>query len=118
MASTFSAKSCLDDQELDDYANVVFHEGAIEQGDGFIVFRKRYSRRVLKALDEDSGTGPDQIYARVLRRCRDALEMPITSLAKVIFKEGRWPVNWRLRWLHPLYNKKSKADRGNYNVCT
>ena len=72
--------------------------------------RRRYARRVLKDLDEHSSTGPDKISARVLRRCRDALEIPITLLARVIFNEGRWPACWRLHWVHPLYKKKSKAD--------
>ena len=114
LASTFAAKSHLDDREFNDYATISFNEGAAEQGDDFIPIRRRYTRRVLKELDEHSSTGPDKISARVLRRCRDALEIPITLLARVIFNEGRWPACWRLHWVHPLYKKKSRADPGNY----
>ena len=91
-----------------------FYEGAAEQGDDFIPIRKRYTRRVFTELDEHSRIDPANISVRVLRRCRDALEIPITLLARVIFNEGRWPACWRLHWVHPLYKKKSRADPRNY----
>ena len=36
--TTFAAKSCLDNQELNDFAIVMFHEDAVEQGDGLYQF--------------------------------------------------------------------------------
>ena len=65
-------------------------------------------------MDEHSGTGPDQIAARVLRQCRDALEVPVLLLARVIFNQGRWPSIWRTHWVHPIYKKKSRANVRNY----
>ena len=65
-------------------------------------------------MDEYSGTGPDGIAARVFRRCRDVLELPILSLARVVFNTARWPNTWRFHWIHPIYKKKSKADPKNY----
>ena len=112
LAETFANKS------RNDPAVNVFSElqgpSDVSQGNGFLPIRKRYVRRVLTGLDEHSGTGPDGISSRILRQCRDALELPVLLLARVIVNQGRWPRTWRMHWVHPLYKKKSRADSRNY----
>ena len=51
------------------------------QTGNFMPVRRRYVRSCLKSLDENSGTGPDGIAARVLYRCRAELELPILLLS-------------------------------------
>ena len=113
LATKFADKSRLDDVVRNDFSDEFASLGE-RRSDGFIPIRLRYVRKVLKKLDENSGTGPDRIAARVLRRCRDELEVPILLLARVIFNQGRWPNVWRFHWIHPLYKKKSRADAKNY----
>ncbi len=112
LADTFATKSRLDDEQTNDYSDII-PEAVAPQG-GSARIRRRYVRRALKNLDEASATGPDGIASRVLRRCRSALELPIYLLAKSVFDNGRWPDVWRLHWIHPLYKKKSRADPNNY----
>ena len=50
----------------------------------------------------------------MLRNCRLELEVPITMLARIVFNQGRWPVIWRMHWIHPLHKRNSKADPNNY----
>ena len=86
LAETFAKKCSLDDEEINTFL-ALFPSNDISQSDGFIAIRRRYARAVLKKLDEYSGTGPDGIAARVFRRCRDVLELPILSLARVVFNK-------------------------------
>ena len=72
LADIFLEKSRLEDEVGNDFSEVVASTGEV-QGCGFLPIRRRYVRRVLKQLDEHSGTGPDGISARVLRECRSAL---------------------------------------------
>ena len=113
LADIFEKKSRLDDEIANEFS-AVGTSTEVSQDGGFIPIRRRYVRRVLSQLDIHSGTGPDGISARVLHQCRDALELPVLLLARVIFNEGRWPIIWRTHWIHPLFKRKSRADGNNY----
>ncbi len=112
-SEVFASKSSLDDAEENEFSEILEMDN-VKMGNGFLAIRRRYVRSVLKGLNENSGTGPDLLASRVLRRCRSALELPILLLARVIVASGRWPQTWRLHWVVPLYKKKSKADAANY----
>ena len=112
-ADVFEAKSKLDDAEVND-SSAMSRLDSLTMGDGFLPVRRRYARSILKDLKENSGTGPDLLAARVLRRCRSVLEVPLTLLARAMLSEGRWPDVWRLHWVQPLHRKKSRADASNY----
>ena len=70
--------------------------------------------KVLKNLDEHSGTGPDRLPARILKSCASELALPVTLLARKLLVEGRWPSCWRTHWVHAIHNHKSRADANNY----
>eukprot|EP00969_Alexandrium_andersonii_P240333 10609594-Alexandrium_andersonii.AAC.1 len=57
----------------------------------FLVLRTRASSKVLLALREDSGAGPDLLPARVLRRCSDELAVPVCKLCRRILHHSAWP---------------------------
>jgi len=112
LAETFAGKAELDDEERNDFTMKIMRRPVSDKQ--FVPIRRRYARSVLKKLDENSGTGPDGISARVFRRCCDDLVAPVTELARIVFNQGRWPDSWRLHWIHPIYKKKSRADPRNY----
>ena len=74
------------------------------------------SLKVLKLLDPGSGTGPDELPARILKECAEELALPITILVMRILAHGKWPNIWRVHWIIPLYKRaavyKSKNYRG------
>ena len=113
LADIFEKKSCLDDEVVNEFSAVGASTGATQDA-GFIPIRRRYVRRVLSQLDIHSGTGPDGISARVLHHCREALEVPVLLLARVVFNEDRGPIIWLTHWIHQLFKKKSRADGNNY----
>ena len=50
---------------------------------------------ILKAIDEDNATGPDQLPGRILKACAAELAVPITILAQKMLSGGEWPDCWR-----------------------
>ena len=84
------------------------------QMSGFLPIRARNVAATLRGLREDSGTGPDGLSARILKRCHSVLALPVAFLARTILREGRWPRCWTLHWLFPLHKRKAKSDAKNY----
>ena len=61
------------------------------QMSGFLPIRARNVAATLRGLREDSGTGPDGLSARILKRCHSVLALPVAFLTRAILREGRWP---------------------------
>ena len=93
------------------------HEEQEEQ-QGFLRLRVRTLHKILKSLDEHSGTGPDRRPARILKRCAAELALPVTLIARKLLAEGRWPLCWRTHWVHEIRKRKSRADAKNYKEFT
>ena len=70
----------------------------------------------MNELDVDSGTGPDDLPARILKMCAAQLGRPIAILTTRIIATGVWPESWKLHWVAPLFKRaavfKSKNYRG------
>ena len=79
----------------------------------FNVIRKRAAHRELAKLRLDQATGPDLIAAALLRRLAKELAVPVTLIARTVFREG-WPALWRVHWLIPLFKKGSVYDPSKY----
>ena len=110
-AEVLSNKYVLCDPIVNEYSPI--HDIEAKQS-GFLPIRKRCVQKILQALSEDSGSGPDKIPTKVLKRCAVALALPIAILCRIILAEGVWPTLWRIHWLFPLHKKKSRSDPSNY----
>ena len=111
LSETFAHKSELPDRVYNEYSPIQASEVSLPR---FLRIRVRDVRKILRNLDETSGTGPDGLPAIILRRCGDELALPITLLSRMCLTNGCWPSCWRLHWIHPLHKRKSKADPNNY----
>ncbi len=111
LAKTFFDKARLPPAESNEFTPIEPNPSSLS---GFLRLRVRAVRKILKDLDETSGTGPDALPAIILRRCAGQLALPITLLARLSLREGRWPFCWRRHWVHPLHKRKSKADPRHY----
>ena len=111
-AKTFRDKSALPPPRGNEYNDVA--DNVSRQMSGFLPIRQRHVQRILQNLREDSATGPDELPARILKRCAKVLALPITMLARQLLQSGVWPKGWKLHWVFPLHKKKSRADAGNY----
>ena len=111
LSQTFAAKSELPPLETNEFTRIVACGSSLNR---FLRLRVRAVTKILKDLDESSGTGPDALPAIILRRCASELSLPIALLARKCLNEGRWPNVWRRHWVHPLHKRKSKAVPQNY----
>ena len=112
LASTFREKSQLPPEHTNQYTELK-HEQRDPQT-GFLRLRVRTVLKLLKDLDENSGTGPDRLPARILKRCAAELALPVTLLSRKLLADGRWPDCWRTHWVHAIHKRKSRADAKNY----
>ena len=112
LASTFREKSRLPAESTNHFSEL--HSSQREPQHGFLRLRVRTVLKLLRNLDEHSGTGPDRLPARILKRCATELALPVTLLTRKLLAEGRWPQCWRTHWVHAIHKRKSRADARNY----
>ena len=62
-------------------------------------------KRHLQELKEDKATGPDLLSAKLLKKCAGELAVPVAKLTRSILSTGKWPIEWRVHWIVPLYKK-------------
>ena len=70
--------------------------------------------RVLKAINPDSATGPDQLPGCILKACATQLARPLSLLVKRIIATRTWPDAWRVHWVVPIHKRKATTDAHNY----
>ena len=63
----------------------------------------------MKQLREDSGTGPDLLAAKILKKCADELAKPVALLVRIILDTGCWPMCWKLHWIYPLHKRGARS---------
>ncbi len=112
LSDTFMEKSRLPAESPNEFSALPPGAGATR--DTFLPVRTRDVERQLKRLKVDSATGPDEIAARVLKRCHHELAYPITLVIRRMLSEGRWPLCWRFHNIVPLHKKKARSDPKNY----
>ena len=88
--------------------------GADDFEQGFLLVRSRWTRRILKQLNENSATGPDGLPSMVLKICANELTHPVTKLLRMMLTQGRWPLLWRIHWMLPLYKRKARSSPTKY----
>ena len=113
LASTFKEKARLPPSTTNAYSTLHGHPDGAQQS-GFLRIRVRTVHKLLRSLDEHSGTGPDRLPARILKACAAELALPMTLLARKLLTEARWPSCWRTHWIHALHKRKSRADPRHY----
>ena len=68
----------------------------------------------LRALREESATGPDLIPTRVLKWCEKTLAVPVHKLLMRLSDEGQWPAVWITHWIVPIYKRSAAWSPKNY----
>ena len=108
----FSGKFTLQPAVLNEYTDLAPCCG--RKMSGFLPIRKRVVMKSLSSLRDDSGTGPDKLPARILKKCAAVLAVAVALLARIILRDGVWPNLWKHHWLFPLFKRKSRAEPSNY----
>ena len=110
-ATTFASKFQMPDSEENEHS-LIEQRGTAMNKLGILTLHA--AEQMLKQLDTDSATGPDELPTRIMRECASALAGPVLMLANQILRAGRWPEMWLRHWIVPLYKKKAVFDPNNY----
>ena len=73
-----------------------------------IAFKIKDVRKLLRNLQSDKATGPDEIPARVLEECSAELARPLSLLFEFCFSKGVFPANRRLH-LSSLFTREIQS---------
>jgi hypothetical protein len=111
LAATFTGKNIIPEPCVNDYTDVDRNPRAQK---GLRQVTEQVALKTLEMLDENSGTGPDLLPARILKTGAKELAIPIMMLALLILNSGEWPESWREHWLVPIYKRAAVFEPGNY----
>ena len=73
--------------------------------DGFVAFRSRTTKRLLKQLNERKATGHDMISAAIFKKMHACIAVPFTRVVRRLFYEGCWPKVWQYHIIVPFFEK-------------
>ena len=70
--------------------------------------------KVIKNLDISKATGPDGISNAILKRTADAIARPLCILFNKSLAWGKFPSDWKIAHLTPIFKSNNKQDHTNY----
>ena len=70
--------------------------------------------KLLKSLNLNKASGPDNIAARVLKECASTLSPVIADFYQQTLDEGEVPADWKQQRINPIFKKVSWTDPANY----
>ena len=68
--------------------------------------------KVAKEIDRlkpNKSPGPDEVFARVLKQCKEELSQPLTKLFNQSLNEGVVPDSWKTANVVPIFKKGDKS---------
>ena len=69
---------------------------------------------ILRGLDAQKATGPDNVSPHVLKHCARELAAPLTAVFSACLRENTWPSVWKEARVVPVHKKSSRSDPKNY----
>ena len=87
-------------KEVDKLSNIVIHREVIS--------------REIDRLKKTKSLGPDNIFPRILKECREELVKPIAMISRKFLDTGVVPRLWRQANVVPIFKKEDKAKSSNY----
>ena len=75
---------------------------------------KKGVTNLLKNINENKATGPDQIPGKLLKICAEELTDVFTIFFQNSLEQGKIPDNWKLAHIFPLFKKGDKTNVENY----
>ena len=79
-----------------------------------ILVSKRGVLQLLKSIDGNKATGPDQIPGKLLKTCANELAGVFAILFQASLDQGIVPDDWKLALISPLFKKADKNNVENY----
>ena len=111
LAKTFRGKCKIPDRELNAYS-AILPTGHVQ--DTFLFPTDDRAFKELSDLRENSGTGPDECPAKILKVCAKELAPAVAILTTRIIACMIWPECWKQHWICPIFKKNAVFQPANY----
>jgi len=111
LKDTFTNKWHLPEAVENEYSAL---PSALVPPETFVPVRWRAAYTVLRQLARQSATGPDFLPTYILKMLSREIASPFSKLARRIIATGTWPSLWRVHWVCPIHQKRSKAQPEHY----
>ena len=72
----------------------------------------------LNRLHPKKAAGHDNITTRELKLISGDISLCLLSICKQSYLEGKFPTNWKICKLKPIYESEERIERGNYRPLT
>ena len=69
---------------------------------------------LLKSINVNKATGPDNIPGRLLKIAADILSPSLTEIFNRSLSKGIYPSDWKMTKVLPIFKNGEKCDRSNY----
>ena len=112
LPGAFLRKSQLPGEYLNEF--LALPDGHPVPPDDFLAVREKKVRQQLKRLKVEKATGPNEVSARVLKKCADSPARPLTFIIRLVLQTSRRPSCERFHHTAPLYKKKARSDPNSY----
>ena len=114
-------------RELNNYFLSVFSQEADEELEPEQIFRgiennkltdigisKEIVCKEIGRLKKNKSPGPDDIFPRIIKECREVLSEPLAKIFRKSLDTGIVPKLWRQANVVPIFKKGDKAESSNY----
>ena len=68
----------------------------------------------LKSLNPNKSPGPDEIHPLLLKECAQDLSTSLCTLFNLSLRQGKYPSEWKLANISPVFKKGSRSLVSNY----
>jgi hypothetical protein len=106
----FAAKATVPEPEAETVAPPSRTHARIHR----IRFHVKHVRKQLLRLDTSKALGLDGISGMLLKYCANELCYPLTRLFQLSFDVGKFPGNWKIAKIVPIFKKGRRDDPKNY----
>ena len=114
LASHFAAKMQVDEPNRNPPSVPLKTKKKLSQ----CLTNKSQVEKLLKALDVNKATGPDNVSPRILKKCATQLAEPLARLFNFCFRHRTWPKIWKKARMVACHKKKSRTSVTNYRpIC-
>ncbi|KAK8741933.1 hypothetical protein OTU49_002018 [Cherax quadricarinatus] len=89
----------------------------VEQDDNKLCTIRVTSDMVLRQIDKlkpNKSPGPDELYARVLKECKEELSTPLANLFNISLQTGMVPDKWKMANVIPIFKTGDRSLASNY----
>jgi hypothetical protein len=115
--SSFQSETNVSESDCNKYINQTFNKMNNNLPANQFNFHHTNEEEVFKSineLDSDSSSGYSNISVKLIKAASNSIIVPLTKLINKCIDSHRYPANWKIAIVTPLFKKGDTSDLNNY----